>query len=146
MLDIAKVTKRDRRDPNPQPSVRQPLAMSITAVLTIAYKRQRDFRQRNGVFEEVAGAAGNQVRLKAAVHFAACCEMGAPPKSRAGENDLSQAIDNSDVKTKSGRADSNRRRPAWEADILPLNYARKNTFAVNIIKHLPRPCQIHFGG
>ena len=26
---------------------------------------------------------------------------------------------------RSGRADSNRRRPAWEADILPLNYARK---------------------
>ena len=24
----------------------------------------------------------------------------------------------------SGRADSNRRRPAWEAGILPLNYAR----------------------
>ena len=29
------------------------------------------------------------------------------------------------VKSKSGRADSNRRRSAWEADILPLNYARK---------------------
>ena len=28
-------------------------------------------------------------------------------------------------KLRSGRADSNRRRPAWEADILPLNYARK---------------------
>ena len=27
-------------------------------------------------------------------------------------------------KMKSGRADSNRRRPAWEAGILPLNYAR----------------------
>src|SRR5713226_6744209 len=26
---------------------------------------------------------------------------------------------------KSGRPDSNRRRPAWEAGILPLNYARK---------------------
>jgi hypothetical protein len=31
-------------------------------------------------------------------------------------------------KRKSGRADSNRRRPAWEADILPLNYARKNFY------------------
>ena len=28
---------------------------------------------------------------------------------------------------KSGRRDSNPRRPAWEADILPLNYARKKT-------------------
>ena len=28
---------------------------------------------------------------------------------------------------KSGRWDSNPRRPAWEADILPLNYARKKT-------------------
>ena len=27
---------------------------------------------------------------------------------------------------KSGRPDSNRRRPAWEAGILPLNYARRN--------------------
>ena len=26
----------------------------------------------------------------------------------------------------SGRADSNRRRPAWEAGILPLNYARNS--------------------
>lgn len=80
MLDVPKVTKRGRSDPNPQPSERQPLDMSITAVLTIAYKRQRDFRQRNGGFEEVAGAAGNQVRLKAAVLFAARCEMGALPR------------------------------------------------------------------
>ena len=29
--------------------------------------------------------------------------------------------------TKSGRPDSNRRHSAWEADILPLNYARKAT-------------------
>ncbi len=29
------------------------------------------------------------------------------------------------LQKKSGRADSNRRRPAWEAGILPLNYARK---------------------
>ena len=37
---------------------------------------------------------------------------------------------------KSGRADSNRRRPAWEAGILPLNYARKCLLS----KHLrPRP-------
>ncbi len=28
------------------------------------------------------------------------------------------------IKNKSGRRDSNPRRPAWEADILPLNYAR----------------------
>ena len=27
---------------------------------------------------------------------------------------------------KSGRPDSNRRRPAWEAGILPLNYAREH--------------------
>src|SRR5216117_1116014 len=27
----------------------------------------------------------------------------------------------------SGRPDSNRRRPAWEAGILPLNYARKSS-------------------
>ena len=32
----------------------------------------------------------------------------------------------------SGRADSNRRRPAWEAGILPLNYARK----VFLLQHL----------
>jgi len=30
----------------------------------------------------------------------------------------------------SGRSDSNRRRPAWEAGILPLNYARKRGFAL----------------
>src|SRR6058998_1307330 len=29
----------------------------------------------------------------------------------------------------SGRPDSNRRRPAWEAGILPLNYARKGPAA-----------------
>jgi hypothetical protein len=33
--------------------------------------------------------------------------------------------DISDFCSQSGRSDSNRRRPAWEADILPLNYARK---------------------
>ena len=27
----------------------------------------------------------------------------------------------------SGRRDSNPRRPAWEADILPLNYSRQST-------------------
>src|SRR3954447_22692547 len=30
-------------------------------------------------------------------------------------------------RTESGRPDSNRRRPAWEAGILPLNYAREFT-------------------
>jgi hypothetical protein len=42
---------------------------------------------------------------------------------------------------KSGRADSNRRRPAWEADILPLNYARKViSFWINLYPK-PVPCQ-----
>ena len=36
----------------------------------------------------------------------------------------------------SGRADSNRRRPAWEAGILPLNYARKRGFALQIAASL----------
>jgi hypothetical protein len=30
----------------------------------------------------------------------------------------------------SGRPDSNRRRPAWEAGILPLNYARNSTVSI----------------
>src|SRR5438445_2972563 len=38
----------------------------------------------------------------------------------------------------SGRPDSNRRRPAWEAGILPLNYARVGR---NVSGH-PAPCQL----
>src|SRR3989475_10548081 len=40
--------------------------------------------------------------------------------------------------SKSGRPDSNRRRPAWEAGILPLNYARVER---NVSGH-PAPCQL----
>jgi hypothetical protein len=41
----------------------------------------------------------------------------------------------------SGRADSNRRRPAWEADILPLNYARKVILLWINLYPEPFPCQ-----
>ncbi len=37
-------------------------------------------------------------------------------------------IDEALAMRKSGRRDSNPRRPAWEAGILPLNYARKNAY------------------
>ena len=41
----------------------------------------------------------------------------------------------------SGRSDSNRRRPAWEADILPLNYARNCLISKGLRKtpHLQCP-------
>jgi hypothetical protein len=64
------------------------------------------------------------------------------------------------MQNKSGRADSNRRRPAWEADILPLNYARKTVnieskskqqpavlsscFLYNILLNLPSITEIYW--
>jgi hypothetical protein len=41
----------------------------------------------------------------------------------------------------SGRPGSNRRRPAWEAGILPLNYARSERAMEVFYMELRRPCQ-----
>src|SRR6266508_479813 len=38
------------------------------------------------------------------------------------------------LKRWSGRPDSNRRRPAWEAGILPLNYSRLRLFSTTWLK------------
>src|SRR5262249_13005034 len=39
----------------------------------------------------------------------------------------------------SGRPDSNRRRPAWEAGILPLNYGRPATPILQLFQRPPPP-------
>src|SRR3954471_7158416 len=49
------------------------------------------------------------------------------------KNDSSQTIE-----SKSGRPGSNRRRPAWEAGILPLNYSRLQGCDCNKITALQR--------
>src|SRR5213080_2774974 len=49
------------------------------------------------------------------------------PTSRKSERRISSQ--------QSGRPDSNRRRPAWEAGILPLNYARKQHHAILAAGH-----------
>lgn len=52
-------------------------------------------------------------------------------------NQLSLCRDRADA-TKSGRWDSNPRRSAWEADILPLNYVRIDMRSYHIYKAMPR--------
>ena len=39
----------------------------------------------------------------------------------------------------SGRPDSNRRRPAWEAGILPLNYARPSPPILAYLRAMSKP-------
>ena len=47
-------------------------------------------------------------------------------EASAAEEPEPQAYELADFWENSGRRDSNPRRPAWEAGILPLNYARKH--------------------
>ena len=56
---------------------------------------------------------------------------------------LEQALKSGDAKSMkrwSGRRDSNPRRPAWEAGILPLNYSRRSN---DLIIPSRSPCQAH---
>ena len=65
-----------------------------------------------------------------------------PPAAPRGERELIAVIavtpETEEVpkslKTWSGRRDSNPRRPAWEAGILPLNYSRKLVFSATCLK------------
>jgi hypothetical protein len=50
----------------------------------------------------VASAAGHQVRLKAAAPFCGTLQNGNPANTGQVEDDLSQPIDNNDVKIKAG--------------------------------------------
>ncbi len=69
-----------------------------------------------------SGASPEQIDVPA-------LSQGAQPVSDAGHDDTARddaakSDDPAEGSRESGRSDSNRRRSAWEADILPLNYAR----------------------
>src|SRR3970282_1709921 len=48
----------------------------------------------------------------------------AESRAKGVKNPVDLEVSTGQVLPESGRPDSNRRRPAWEAGILPLNYAR----------------------
>ena len=52
------------------------------------------------------------------------CSVEEKLKSSQNHVDSDKVLKKSRSKSVSGRRDSNPRRPAWEADILPLNYSR----------------------